>query len=825
MSSELEIKLGFDRIRLQVEELCTTISGREKLNTQTFTTEVGEIEHRLALSDEMRLAISMEQGFPSYEFADFGMFTEKIAVEGSYLEAEEALVLRAGLKSVSEVLTFFEARKSYEACIELGAGVASYPWIVNHIDTLIDRTGEVKDSASPELYSLRRQIRDYEGQAAKRLQAVLARAQADGLVDADAAISIRDGRPTIPVAAANKRKINGFVQDESASGRTVYIEPVEVVEINNVLRELEYAARREVIRILTELTALLRGEIEGISRAADYLTHIDMLRAKARWAVENNAGRPIISTDGRLLLRSCRHPLLEQTLKKQGSQIVPLDLKLDPKQKILVISGPNAGGKSVCLKSVGLLQYMFQCGFLLTAGENSELPIFEAIMLDIGDEQSIDNDLSTYSSHLQNMKRMLSAANTKTLFLIDEFGSGTEPVIGGAIAEALLERFIELGTYGVITTHYSNIKYFASLHKGVANGAMMFDVQNIRPLFRLQMGEPGSSFAIEIARKIGLPEAIIGSASKKVGSEQISLEKQLRDIARDRRYWEQKRERIRLADKHVEELETKLALQLEGIKSERNRIVKAAKTEAEQLLTDANRQIENTIRTIRESQADKELTKLAREEVAEFREKLEQRTSENEEQIAREMERITARRQRREQRRAERGEQPDKPTETKPIQALPIIVGAKVRITGQEGIGEVREIKGKKASVAFGLILTNVATDRLIAVSNAEAKKQLKIDAPRTNIAASISERKLNFKDTLDVRGERVVEAIEKVQDFIDTALMVSVAEVRILHGKGTGALKEEIRRFLKGYPQVASTEDDHADRGGAGITIVRFNG
>jgi DNA mismatch repair protein MutS2 len=661
----------------------------------------------------------------------------------------------------------------------------------------------------------------------KRLQQVLQRAKASGIVDADAMISIRDGHAVIPVAAANKRKIAGFIHDESATGRTFYVEPVEVVELNNELRELEYAEKREVVRILTDLTALLRTQVEGLVRIEEYLTKIDAIRAKARWAIANNAVKPIISTEGRLLLRKARHPLLQQTLRSQSKDIVPLDMELNAEQRILVISGPNAGGKSVCLKTTGILQYMVQCGFLVPALENSEFPLFESLMIDIGDQQSLENDLSTYSSHLVNMRTMLGEASEHTLILIDEFGSGTEPTIGGAISESILERFVERKAYGVITTHYANIKYFASRNDGVANGAMAFDVRNIQPLFSLEMGKPGSSFAIEIARKIGLPEDIIRVASDKAGSDHINLERQLREIARDRRYWSQKRDRIRQTDRKVEELESSYEQQLSRIREERKEIISKAKQEAQQLIADANRQIENTIRTIKEAQAEKELTRLARRELDDFKSAVNsvEESAFNREDVDREMERLKRRKARREENKLKGGAsgnlQPQ-PSAPQPKKAE-VTVDSKVKIAGQEVIGVVQSVEGKKAQVAFGQILTMVDVAKLEVVSNAEYKKSVRPTTARTVLSVDISTRKLNFKDSVDVRGMRAVEALEVVQDLIDDALMVGVGGVTILHGKGTGALQQEIRRYLRSIPEVESAKDEHADRGGAGITVVRF--
>lgn len=791
-----------------------------------FSTDAAEVDYRQGLTEEFRLALQMEQEFPNGELVDFGAEVSKLAVEGTFLEGEELLQLRVGLKMVGEAAGFFVAREErYPLGAAMSQGVKAFPEIVGHIDTIIDRHGEVRDGASPELYDLRRSIRSHEGQAAKRLQAVLAEAIRQGIVDADASLSVREGRTVIPVSASNKRKLKGFVHDESATGKTVYIEPVEVVEINNALKELEYAARREEIRILTELAAYIRPHSKELAASGEYLARFDMVRAKARWAVSNGAYKAIVSEDGVLRLVDARHPLLQQSHAKEHKEVVPLDLVLNPQRRILVISGPNAGGKSVCLKTVGLLQYMFQCGVPVPASSVSELPIFEAIYIDIGDQQSIDNDLSTYSSHLLNMKRMLSGTSERTLILIDEFGTGTEPVIGGAIAEAMLERFLDRGTYGVITTHYTNIKYFASNHRGVANGAMMFDVQNIRPLFRLEMGEPGSSFAIEIARKIGLPEELIRSASEKAGSEVISLERQLREVARNRNYWEQKRERIRIADRRVEEMESEYAERLAALKEERAAIIRQAKEDAKGILEQTNRTIENTVRIIRESQAEKETTRLARREIEALKENVINGVdylSAESEKVEREMEKIERRRQKRAERRAQRGEAVSEPKVEEP-KVLPVVVGAKVRIVGQEGVGEVVSMKGKKATVAIGNIITTIAIDRLEAISNSEFKKQTRPTTARTVVSVDISSRKLAFKDNIDIRGMRAMEALEAVQDFIDDAIMVGIGSVTILHGKGTGALKEEVRKYLRYIPQVASATDDHPDRGGAGITVVKF--
>ena len=824
--ANFEQKIGFDRLREQVVELCSMRTARDIIRAEKFSTSRREIEFRQEIADEMRVLLMLDVDAPRDEFPDVDGILAKISVEGAFLTAEELVILRQALTAVGNMVGFITSRGKgqYPRLSDRSERVCIFPDIIRRINQLVDDEGYIRDGASSELVQLRRAIREHEGQVSKRLQQVLNNAKRAGIVDAEAMISIRDGRAVIPVSAANKRKLNGFIHEEAATGKTFYVEPVEVVELNNQLKELEYAERREIVRLLTEFTEEIRPDAEPIAVAGEYLADIDAVRAKARWAIDNGAGKPIVSDDDRMVLRHAFHPLLAQTLKRENKIVVPLDMQLDREKHILVISGPNAGGKSVCLKTTGIVQYMFQCGFPVTAGQMSELPIFESICIDIGDEQSMDNDLSTYSSHLLNMKNMLQAASSKTLVLIDEFGSGTEPVIGGAIAEAILDRLLEKGCYGGITTHYSNIKYYATSTEGIANGAMMFDVQNICPLFQLEQGKPGSSFAVEIARKIGLPEDIIRVASEKAGSDHINLERQLREIARDRRYWSQKRDRIRQTDRKVEELEITYEQQLARIKEERKEIILKAKEEAQRLIADANRHIENTIRTIKEAQAEKELTRLARRELDEFKDTVEKSESAfDSEQVDREMERLKRRMARREENKKRQGKASIIESELAVPAPKPIEVGSKVKIEGQEVLGVVQSIKGKKAQVAFGQILTMVEKEKLIVVSNAEYKKSIRPVQPRTVLSVDISSRKLNFRDSVDVRGMRAVEALEVVQDLVDDALMVGVGGVTILHGKGTGALQQEIRRYLRSIPEVESAKDEHADRGGAGITVVRF--
>ena len=821
-----EQKIGFDRLREQVADCCTMQVARRLVEEQGFLTSPREIERRLALADEMRQLLMMEFDFPGGDYPDVEDVVAKLRIEGAFLDAEEMVVLKHSLSLVGAIAGFIRSRERvYPVLARRTRGVESFPHLVAAIDRVVDDHAEVRDTASDELYSLRRAIRDREGQAAKRLQQVLQAAKQAGIVESDAQLSVRDGKPVIPVSAANKRKLAGFIHDESATGRTFYVEPIEVVELNNELRELTYAERREVVRILTELSEAIRPEAESIAETGDYLAEMDMLRAKGRWAIDNRCVKPILSMDDRLVLRDARHPILEQSLTAQGREIVPLSLTLDRSKHLLVISGPNAGGKSVCLKTTGIVQYMCQCGFLVPTAENSELPVFRSLCIDIGDEQSMDNDLSTYSSHLRNMRQMLQAASPETLVLIDEFGSGTEPVIGGAIAEAILERLVERGCYGVITTHYANIKYYASSTEGISNGAMAFDVQQIRPLFRLEQGKPGSSFAVEIARKMGLPEELIRRASEKAGSDHINLEKQLREIARDKHYWEQKRDRIRQTDRKVEELEQNYSEQLQKIRAERQEILRRAKQEAQELIAGANRQIENTIKTIREAQAEKELTRLARKELDEFRERVEAADeAARQESVQRELERIERRRQRRAERKAQQGKESPTATEVAAPKPREVEVGSKVKMIGQDMVGVVQSMQGRRAQVAFGQMLTTVDKSLLTVVSNSEYREATRPTTARTVYSSDISARKLNFRDHIDVRGMRAAEALEEVCDLVDDAIMLGIGSVTILHGKGTGALKEEIRRYLRSVKEVASAKDEHADRGGAGITIVTFH-
>ena len=650
-------------------------------------------------------------------------------------------------------------------------------------------------------------------------------AQSEGVVDKDVTPTMRDGRLVIPVIPAYKRKIKGIVHDESASGKTVFIEPAEVVEANNRIRELESDERREIIRILTSFANELRPYTEEIFHSYEFLADIDFIRAKALFSIQINGLLPTFEDCQQVDWYHAIHPLLFLSLQKQQKQVVPLDITLDHKNKILLISGPNAGGKSVCLKTVGLLQYMLQCGLLIPVYENSRTGIFDSIFIDIGDEQSIENDLSTYSSHLTNMKFFVRNCDDRTILLIDEFGGGTEPQIGGAIAEALLDRFNKKNSFGVITTHYQNLKHFAEDHEGVVNGAMLYDRHLMQALFQLQIGNPGSSFAVEIARKIGLPEEVIAEASEIVGSEYINADKYLQDIVRDKRYWETKRQNIRKREKQMEETISKYEAEIQELEKSRKDILRKAKEDAERLLQESNARIENTIRTIKEAQAEKEKTRLARQELSEFKETIEDiEKADKEDKIARKMEKLREKQERKKDKKNKDQSQNTTAAPPSVPKVQPIEIGTSVKLKGQSGIGEVLDINGKNATVMFGMIKTTVKIERLersdISLSVAQ-KPIAKSTFVSSETQDRVYEKKLNFKQDIDVRGMRGDEAIQAVTYFIDDAILLGISRVRILHGTGTGILRTLIRKYLATVSGVAHYQDEHVQFGGAGITVV----
>jgi DNA mismatch repair protein MutS2 len=861
-----EEKIGFDRIRESVRTYCLSRTAGALLDAEGFLADFESIRGRLQRAKECLLAITGGD-FTIDPYPDVRNSLDKLAVKGSYLEVQEVADLRKNLLAVKSVLNFFKKagqKEKFPALTELSSGVKIYPFVQERIDKILSRNDTVRDQASKELARIRTEIASREKQVARRLQSILKTVQAEGLAEADAKLSVRNGRPVIPVPASQKRQLSGIIHDESASGKTVYIEPGEVVGLNNEIRELGYAEHREIIRILTELSRELEPYAEDLIAMTEYLASMDLLQAKAKYARDIGGVMPALAEGPLVDWKKAVHPILFKTLRKEKREVVPLDIRLSPKKRILIISGPNAGGKSVCLKTVGLLQYMVQCGFLVPMDEDSKVGIFERIFIDIGDEQSIDNDLSTYSSHLLSMKYFARNAGESTLLLIDEFGTGTEPALGGAIAEAILDRLNSLSAWGVITTHYSNLKHFAAETEGIENGAMLFDTAKMQPLYRLEIGQPGSSFAFEIARNIGLPEEVIKSASEKVGEDHVEFDRHLRQIIRDKSYWEEKRDRIRVSEKRLQEILGKYATELESAEKTRKEILKKARAEAEELLRQANRQIENTIREIRESQAEKEKSRLAREKLQKFREEALGRTAgaggkpEEEngkvagvngktgelsgkksgttgkglaasgltggtvDQLGKKIEEVREQEKAVRQRRQRFGQAEPARKISGENQDPSIREGDFVIMKGQEVAGVVLERKGNKASVRFGHLVTRVGVDRLEKVSGETYRSGNVEPQSRGNFADwDIGRRKMQFRPEIDVRGQRAEEALRNVSIMIDEAIMVQHRELRILHGKGDGILRQLIRQYLDTVDLVESYGDEHVDLGGAGVTIV----
>jgi len=815
-----EQKIGFDQIRQLLKTGCSSSLGEEKVNEIAFSSNYEAILEHLNRSDEFVRIRNGVDSFPEGIFFDLRPSLKKTRIEGIWLDESEVFNLRRSLDSIRNIVQFFkseEKNKQYPCLASLANETPVFPEVIKRIDTILTNTGEIKDNASPELSEIRRELTSTMNSLSRRLHQIMKQAQSEGFVDKDTTPSMREGRLVIPVAPAFKRKIRGIVHDESATGKTIYIEPEELVEANNRIRELKNEERREIIRILTRFTDTLRPEASEMVQSYYFLAEIDFLDSKAK--LTNNLGsiKPRFDNEPCLEWEKAIHPLLTLSLRKQQKKVVPLSISLNEKNRLLIISGPNAGGKSVCLKTVGILQYMLQCGMMIPVHDSSRTGCFERIFIDIGDEQSIENDLSTYSSHLLNMKYFLKHSQEKTLILIDEFGTGTEPKIGGSIAEACLDRFNKQKSFGVITTHYSNLKHYANDHEGVINGAMLYDRHEMKPLFTLEIGRPGSSFAVEIARKIGLPEDVIADASAKVGSDYIDIDKYLQDIVRDKRYWENKRQQIRSQEKKTEELAGQLEQDLLEIKSKRKEILSIAKNEAQRILSDSNAIIENTVREIRESQAEKEKTKVLRQELQNFKSKLNQSDEVIDERIVRKVQKI---------RRKEDSKNIKSQDSTKdiniPIVSKEISFSKKdtVRLKGQQTLGTIMSIKDKKAQVAFGVIKSTIPLSDL---EHALPKKEK--DNPYTTLGRKTSddirEKKLNFKQEIDIRGMRGEEALQTIMYYIDDAIMTGVARVRIIHGTGTGALRQMIRQYLGTVQGVRDYHDEHIQFGGAGITVV----
>lgn len=847
--NNFETKIGFDEMRQLLREHCLSTLGKEKADQLHLSTDSTEIRTWLQQTHEFRRLLDEMEDFPLNYFFDMRACLGRIRIENTHLEEEETFNLRRSLGTIQHIVRLLTPPSAmdtatenhqenwpYPALSRLTEGVETFPDIIQRIDQIMDKFGHIRDNASPTLLKIRRELVKAEGSISHTLYSILRSAQQEGVVDKDVAPSMRDGRLVIPVTPAMKRKISGIVHDESATGKTVFIEPTEVVEANNRIRELENEERHEVIRILSELTKKVRPHTQAMLRAYLFLAEIDLIRAKTQLAKRLKAIEPVVEDGPAVDWIQAVHPLLSLSLEKQGKKVVPLDIQLTAEKRILIISGPNAGGKSVCLKTTGLLQYMLQCGLSVPMSERSKTGVFQNIMIDIGDEQSLENDLSTYSSHLLNMKNMIKQSNDSTLLLIDEFGTGTEPLIGGAIAESVLTQFCNRRAYGVITTHYQNLKHFADTHDEVANGAMLYDRHEMRALFQLSIGRPGSSFAIEIARNIGLPEDVIRQASDIVGNDYIQSDKYLQDIVRDKRYWEGKRQTIHQREKEMDKTIQRYERAMEDMEQQRKEILRKAKEQAEELLRESNKKIENAIRDIRESQAEKAETRRIREELDAFKNDIKDiDTKATDKKIARKMQQIQQRKERHAQRQAEKVQNQKRAAEALrktsnevATDTQAINTGDTVRIKGLFSVGRVEATDGKMATVIFGDMRTKMRIDRLEYVQPTTATEQTTTERLQAYTISketreTIDDHRKNFHQDLDVRGMRGDEALSAVQYFIDDAILTGTSRVRILHGKGNGILRQLIRQYLDTVPNVTHYADEYVQFGGAGITVVDF--
>ncbi len=820
--STIEHKIGFDIIRAQVAELCNSSQGKLRCDEMEFLTDRSQIIARLQETAEMTAILAGEAEFPVLTVHNPEHIIASMRLEGGYIGAADMGRLRSTLETMSEIAAFFKAvrddegKSTFPRLDEIALSLLTFPNLVNEINRVIDRHGDVKDNASPQLSSIRSQLSSMSGSINSMMRRVMTRAMKEGLIETDTTPSVRDGRLVIPVSPMNKRKIPGIVHDESASGKTVFIEPAEVVEANNRLRELELEERREIVRILVGLTAVLRPHSDDISASIATLGVFDFIMAKAKFAITNGGELPRVGHDCSSDWKAAFHPVLSQSLARQNKELVKLDMRLSPDKRIIVISGPNAGGKSVTLKTVGIVQYMAQCGLLPTMSAQSTIGIFGSMFIDIGDDQSIEDDLSTYSSHLRNMKTFYARGNKRSMILIDEFGAGTEPQIGGAIAQALLKRFNAAGMWGVITTHFRNLKLMAEDTPGLVNGSMLYDRHLMRPLFKLSVGNPGSSFALEIARKTGLPEEVLADAEEIVGSDYINADKYLLDINRDKRYWENKRASVKQKEKKLDELLEKYESEAGTLRERRREIIEDARKEALRIIEGSNAAIERTILDIRRSQADKEKTMSARKALADKRKELSENDDNKETHALIERAERRTRNKRNDKKQQRKTETPNSLRQIQP--------GDHVLLDGSGTVGIVSEISGKNATVIFGNLTTNTKIDRLTLTDR-------KIDSGAKKAASFISvstredmrERQLRFKPDIDVRGMRVDEALQAITYFVDDAVQFNSSRVRILHGTGTGALRQAIRDYLESVRAVRAYHDEDVRLGGAGITVVEF--
>jgi len=788
--SNLEQKISFNKIKEILKSECSSSLGMDFVDKVSFSSDTKLVVRLLDQTEEFRQILVSGEAFPTSNFTNLNPYLEKAKLENSFLDAADFHEVKLSLQTIRTCVSFFKKNEEVYPVLSqlLGLLIDLDLSLLKSIDEIIDEKGNVKNNASRELQLIRSQIIYEEGRLRKVMERVFKEARAKGLTPEDAQMTVRSGRLVIPVAAENKRKLRGFIHDESATGQTVFMEPEEALDINNEIRDLEYMERREIIKILTKLTDRLRPAIPALRKATNFLGLMDFIRAKAKFAQKTNSARPEITKERQLIWRNARHPLLEIALKAQGKKVVPLQIKLSGHERLLVISGPNAGGKSVTLKTVALLQYMLQCGLLIPVEPDSKSSLFDNFFIDIGDEQNLENDLSTYSSHLMSMKYFSNFADRKTILFIDEFGTGTEPQFGGAIAEAILLALNKLGAYGVLTTHYGNLKQVASKNQGLVNGAMRYDVDKLEPMYQLEIGKPGSSFALEIASKIGISKDILAYAKSQIGEDRVRYDRLLTQLENEKNQYSEL-----LAEVHSKDHLLKNRLQeykelKETLETTKKKYIQEAKEEAKLLLDQTNKKIESTIRQIKEGKAEKESTKLVRQELEAFKEKV----------------------------------KPEKvKVKTPSIVVLPgeIKVGDWVRLKDNGAIGEVLQLKSKEVEISIGELKSNVKLSRLERISQGEVKKEKKAIGVRGNF--NTNEKMMDFSMNLDLRGKRGEEILSLIQTFIDEGYMLGIKDLRIVHGKGNGILRDLTRNFLKDMSQVRHMEDEHADRGGAGVTLV----
>ncbi len=814
---DFESKIGFTPLRELLTEKCETRLGKEEAINMAFCTGYEEIRRRLSCVSEMRALLSSGSEMPDERIYDVVPWLSEIRAAGSFMAAERLSKLAATLQTMQSVGAFFakkdaESGKSrYPYLSEEFSALPEFPAIVREIDRCIGKFGEVKDNASPGLSDVRRAMAAASGSMQRAMRRVLDHAIQAGYVEKDATPSLRDGRMVIPVSAGMKRSISGIVHDQSATGKTVFIEPAEVVEAGNRLRELEMDERREIAIILTAITDMIRPCVEEIVEGCKILARLDFIKAKARFAADTNGDMPNIERNPEIDWFHAVHPGLLLNLRKQGRDPVALDINLTEEKRILIISGPNAGGKSVCLKTVAVVQYMMQCGMLPTLYSNSHMGIFESIFVDIGDEQSIENDLSTYSSHLANMKHFILHANKKTLILADEMGSGTEPQIGGALAQSILTELGKSRCMGIVTTHYQNLKTFAETEPGFVNGAMLYDRQHLRPTFQLSIGNPGSSFALEIARNTGLPREVIERAREIVGSDYVNMDKYLLDIQRDRRYWANKRLSIKEKEHKLDKLLETYESSSTDLKTQRSAILRAAKEEAKEILAGANAKIERSIHEIRKAEAERERTRQIRRELEEYKQSLNE--EEEKEQLPEVLKPL--------RHKSKKTEAVRKEKKAEPAKKSTLEAGDYVRMSSGGVVGKILSISGKKAEVAFGALRTIVELDKLQAAQKPKQSATATVMTVSASTSNESRERQLNFRNEIDVRGMRADEALQAVTYFLDDAVQFNASRLRILHGTGHGILKTLIRQQLKANPNVTDFRDEDVRFGGAGITVV----